>query len=55
MMTQARGSSNAKAKRALDWQPIQANWRDGFRRALQTDAKQSDVPAPHVQSMRNQM
>jgi nucleoside-diphosphate-sugar epimerase len=31
MMTQIRGSSNAKAKRVLEWQPAYASWRDGFR------------------------
>jgi nucleoside-diphosphate-sugar epimerase len=31
MMTQIRGSSNAKAKRVLGWQPAYASWRDGFR------------------------
>ena len=31
MMTQIRGSSNAKAKQALGWQPKYASWRDGFR------------------------
>jgi len=34
MMTQIRGSSNAKAKRDLGWQPEYASWRDGFRRGL---------------------
>ena len=34
MMTQIRGSSNAKAKRVLNWQPKYASWRDGFRRGL---------------------
>ena len=34
MMTSARGSSNAKAKRTLGWRPIYASWRDGFRRGL---------------------
>ncbi len=34
MMTMIRGSSNAKAKRVLGWQPMYASWRDGFRRAL---------------------
>jgi 2-alkyl-3-oxoalkanoate reductase len=29
-MTQARGSSNAKARRDLGWQPAYASWRDGF-------------------------
>jgi nucleoside-diphosphate-sugar epimerase len=30
MMTEARGASNAKAKRELGWQPRHASWRDGF-------------------------
>ncbi len=30
MMTQVRGSSNAKAKRELGWQPVWPSWRDGF-------------------------
>jgi nucleoside-diphosphate-sugar epimerase len=34
VMTEIRGSSNAKAKRELDWQPSYASWRDGFRRGL---------------------
>lgn len=41
MMTQGRGSSNAKAKRELGWQPIWPSWRDGFRRGLDTP-----VPLP---------
>jgi nucleoside-diphosphate-sugar epimerase len=36
MMTQIRGSSNAKAKRDLGWQPAYASWRDGFRQNLST-------------------
>jgi nucleoside-diphosphate-sugar epimerase len=31
MMTQIRGSSNAKAKRQFAWQPAYATWREGFR------------------------
>ncbi len=31
MMTQIRGSSNAKAKRQLGWQPEWPSWRQGFR------------------------
>jgi nucleoside-diphosphate-sugar epimerase len=31
MMTQSRGSSNAKAKRELGWEPRYASWREGFR------------------------
>ena len=34
MMTQIRGSSNAKAKRVLGWEPEFASWREGFRRGL---------------------
>lgn len=30
MMTQIRGSSNAKAKRVLGWQPRYTSWRQGF-------------------------
>jgi hypothetical protein len=29
-MTEARGSSNAKARRELDWAPGYPSWRDGF-------------------------
>jgi nucleoside-diphosphate-sugar epimerase len=34
MMTEQRGSSNAKAKRLLGWQPTYPSWRDGFRSGL---------------------
>jgi nucleoside-diphosphate-sugar epimerase len=34
VMTEIRGSSNAKAKRELGWQPGYASWRDGFRHGL---------------------
>jgi 2-alkyl-3-oxoalkanoate reductase len=34
VMTQVRGSSNAKAKRELGWQPTWPTWRDGFLRGL---------------------
>lgn len=30
LMTQIRGSSNAKARRELGWTPAHASWRDGF-------------------------
>jgi nucleoside-diphosphate-sugar epimerase len=33
-MTQARGSSNEKAKRELGWAPAWSTWRDGFRGGL---------------------
>ena len=41
MMTEGRGSSNAKAKRELGWHPIWPSWRDGFRHGLDTP-----VPLP---------
>jgi nucleoside-diphosphate-sugar epimerase len=31
LMTQTRGSSNAKARKELDWSPRYASWREGFR------------------------
>jgi hypothetical protein len=31
MMTQIRGSSNAKAKRELGWEPRWASWPEGFK------------------------
>ncbi|HUY49544.1 MAG TPA: NAD-dependent epimerase/dehydratase family protein [Streptosporangiaceae bacterium] len=34
MMTGIRGSSNAKAKRELGWQPQWPSWRQGFTRGL---------------------
>jgi nucleoside-diphosphate-sugar epimerase len=34
MMTEARGASNAKAKRELGWQPRYASWREGFTHGL---------------------
>lgn len=41
LMTKIRGSSNAKAKRSLGWQPGYASWRDGFRRGLS-----AELPTP---------
>jgi nucleoside-diphosphate-sugar epimerase len=34
MMTRIRGSSNAKAKRELGFEPIWPSWREGFRDGL---------------------
>jgi nucleoside-diphosphate-sugar epimerase len=34
IMTQIRGSSNAKAKRELGWAPAWPSWRQGFRHGL---------------------
>jgi hypothetical protein len=33
-MTDVRGASNAKAKRAFGWRPRYASWRDGFASGL---------------------
>lgn len=41
MMTQARGASNAKAKRELGWQPRYASWRQGFMAAYASAAQPS--------------
>jgi nucleoside-diphosphate-sugar epimerase len=48
LMTEARGASNAKARRELGWQPVWSSWREGFRHAL-TDpasAPRSGARAP---------
>lgn len=42
MMDEARGASNAKAKRELGWQPRYASWREGFGAVL---AGESASPA----------
>jgi hypothetical protein len=34
MLTEARGASNAKAKRALGWTPRYASWRQAFAQGL---------------------
>ena len=34
MMTEARGASNAKARRELGWQPRWPTWRLGFAKGL---------------------
>jgi 2-alkyl-3-oxoalkanoate reductase len=34
MMTRIRGSSNARARRDLRWEPAWPSWRDGFARGL---------------------
>jgi 2-alkyl-3-oxoalkanoate reductase len=41
MMTQIRGSSNAKAKRELGWEPSWRSWREGFRYGLTDTAKRA--------------
>jgi nucleoside-diphosphate-sugar epimerase len=34
MMTQSRGSSNAKARRELGWEPAHPSWRSGFAETI---------------------
>ena len=41
VMTEARGASNAKAKRELGWQPRWSSWREGFRDGLTEPAAAS--------------
>ena len=43
MMTRIRGSSNAKAKRELGWQPAWPSWRQGFRGGLDAALPQRQV------------
>jgi nucleoside-diphosphate-sugar epimerase len=38
MLTQARGSSNAKARRELGWTPLWPSWRAGFRQLRTVNA-----------------
>jgi hypothetical protein len=42
VLTQIRGSSNARARAELDWAPSWASWRQGF---LAVDAGQAGGPA----------
>ena len=39
MMTQIRGSSNAKARERLGWRPTWSSWREGFRHGLRDGAR----------------
>jgi nucleoside-diphosphate-sugar epimerase len=44
MMTDARGASNAKAKRELAWSPAHPSWRQGFAEAPNEDTHQMIHP-----------
>jgi nucleoside-diphosphate-sugar epimerase len=46
MMTQVRGSSNAKAKRELPWVLAWPTWRDGFTHGLHAVADQHRASRP---------
>jgi len=52
MLTTIRGSSNAKAKAALDWTPAWASWRQGFRQAAAGLAEPGQAGAESVRSAR---
>jgi hypothetical protein len=41
MMTEARGASNAKAKRELGWKLLYPTWREGFVRGLTDEQARS--------------
>jgi nucleoside-diphosphate-sugar epimerase len=44
MMTEARGASNAKAKRELEWSPAYPSWRQGFAAVAQASSPQRISP-----------
>jgi len=41
MMTEARGASNAKAKRELGWMLVHPTWREGFANGLGLERERS--------------
>jgi nucleoside-diphosphate-sugar epimerase len=43
MMTQSRGSSNAKARRELRWQPAHPSWRSGFAETVGVGSRAAGV------------
>ena len=45
MGTEARGASNAKAKRELGWEPRFPSWREGFTAAYATAERRKPDPA----------
>ena len=49
MSTEARGASNAKAKRELGWMPRYSSWRQGFP-ATYSATNLADGPQPHPTS-----
>jgi nucleoside-diphosphate-sugar epimerase len=50
MMQELRGSSNAKAKRELGWEPHFASWRRGFREGL-AQAPEVQLPARNTSTV----
>jgi nucleoside-diphosphate-sugar epimerase len=53
MSTEARGASNAKAKRELGWTPRYPSWRTGFP-AVYSALTVADGPKPHPATRTNQ-
>lgn len=43
-MTQLRGTSNARAKQSLTWQPEFTDWRAGFAAEAEVDGTPTVVP-----------
>ena len=43
MMTESRGSSNAKARRELGWEPAHPSWRSGFAETVAGAARRARV------------
>lgn len=48
LMCEIRGSSNAKAKRRLGWEPAWPSWRDGFAALAATDRPAPASAAAHA-------
>jgi 2-alkyl-3-oxoalkanoate reductase len=46
-MTEGRGDSNEKAKRALEWQPAWRSWREGFKNGLGEAANETARSLPN--------
>jgi nucleoside-diphosphate-sugar epimerase len=53
MGTEARGASNAKAKRELGWTLRHATWRQGFAAAYGPSRRRPAPVAPRVESVRS--
>ncbi len=45
MSTEARGASNAKAKRELGWTPRYSSWRQGFAAAYAHGTARNELAA----------
>ena len=50
MMDEARGASNAKARRELGWSPAHPSWRDGFRELLSPATSTKRPASPRTSS-----